>query len=168
MATNRVKVTLHGNPDGQRSVEVIQRGGFSTRHVKVPREDVPSIFEPTPETIPEPTPEPNTPDTVADVLMRMERRWLYLDEIVFVARCKLRLDETHRSIAPALEVLIADGRVEMKTENGRDLYRLTPSRKSPDTVTVWGASADPETRGEALKSLLMEVDAMLAGGVNDA
>ena len=47
----RVKVNLFGQ-NGQRSLEIQPRGGFSTRHIKVPVEPVPSIFSPiTPEMV---------------------------------------------------------------------------------------------------------------------
>lgn len=47
----RVKVNLFGK-NGQRSLEIQPRGGFSTRHIKVPVEPVPSIFSPvTPEMV---------------------------------------------------------------------------------------------------------------------
>ena len=46
-----VKVQLFGE-NGQRCVEVQTRGGFPTRHIKVPYEPVPSLFSPvTPEMI---------------------------------------------------------------------------------------------------------------------
>ena len=41
----QVQVNLFGK-NGQRSVEVTARGGFPTRHIKVPLEPVPSIFSP--------------------------------------------------------------------------------------------------------------------------
>lgn len=47
----RVTVNLFGK-NGQRSLEIQPRGGFSTRHIKVPVEPVPSIFSPvTPEMV---------------------------------------------------------------------------------------------------------------------
>lgn len=47
----RVKVNLFGK-NGQRSLEIQPRGGFPTRHIKVPVEPVPSIFSPvTPEMV---------------------------------------------------------------------------------------------------------------------
>ena len=47
----RVKVNLFGK-NGQRSLEIQPRGGFSTRHIKAPVEAVPSIFSPvTPEMV---------------------------------------------------------------------------------------------------------------------
>ena len=88
----RVKVNLFGKA-GQRSVEVTARGGFPTRHIKVPYDPVPSIFSPVtpemveaeqkanraapvqnprPDTKPRPKPDPVVdPDAVLDVLQKM-------------------------------------------------------------------------------------------------
>ena len=88
----RIEVNLFGK-NGQRSLEIQPRGGFPTRHIKVPLKPVPSIFSPvTPEMveverkakhekppiIPCPDPKPQSqpdpvvdPEAVFDVLQKM-------------------------------------------------------------------------------------------------
>ena len=148
----QITVNLFG-ARGNRSVDITSRGGLFTRHVKIPRKTMmPSIFENTePKTD---TPAPLTQgEAIIDVFRNTEPGWHFDDEILFIATAKTRLKMDHRTLAVVLEGLVADGRIEVKDQGTRKVYRLTP---------------DPVVQRNALKSLLAEVDAILEGGVDNA
>lgn len=140
--TKQVEVRLYG-ANGKSATSVDVRGGFSTRHIQAPRQGVPSLFEPVATEADE-----IDPNAIAGVLSQMETGWRGLDEIVFVASAKCNLSGVnHTSVRDALRTLYHEGRVEHR-KTYTDEFRL----KS-------------ETN---LQALLAEVDARLAGGVNNA
>ncbi|MCE2416733.1 hypothetical protein J4G07_22390 [Candidatus Poribacteria bacterium] len=102
----QVKVTLFG-AKGKRTLNIATRGGFLTRHIKAPREAVPSLFgdvrlhkpaatppvevsAPSTPTPVNPKPDEVSPPTLLEVLKWMHAsenhtNWLIIDEILFVA-----------------------------------------------------------------------------------
>ena len=134
-----ITINLFGK-NGQRSLEIQPRGGFSTRHVKVPLEPVPSIFSPvTPEMVEAekeaaallkpPAPEKAdlkcslTSEAVLDVLRKMthdddrtiEKGWFILDEILFVATTKCGIRANHSTLLDTLRDLYRKEIVDHKT-----------------------------------------------------
>ena len=153
----QIKVNLFG-AQGQRSIEVTSRGGFPTRHIKVPREAIPSIFSPVPpdlveadrkakrakpvnprpDTKPQPQPDPVVdPKAIIDVMQKMTRDadpsavdhdWFIIDEILFVATTKCSIEANHDTLLAALRTLYPQ-RVQHKNNRFRQhMFRLTPQK----------------------------------------
>ena len=141
---------------GKRTVEITPRGGFPTRHVKAPRETVPSISTPA-KPKPEQTPPTEhetaeAPPTLFEVLRFMEvsedhTGWLIIDEILFVATTVYKMTFDHNTLLDALRMLFQKGALE---------YRL--NRFNQHTFRLI------ENQETTLKSLLTDVDAILAKG----
>ena len=132
---------------GKRTVEIATRGGFPTRHVKCPREAVPSIFAPA-----KPEPEEVPPPTLLEVLKWMEASedhtdWLIIDEILYVATAHYKMKFNHKTLLNALRFLYREGCLA---------YRL--NRFDQHTFQII------ESQENHLKSLLVEVDAILSKG----
>ena len=171
----QVIVTLFGGK-GKRTLNITTRGGFLTRHIKAPREIVPSLFgdvqlrQPTatrtvevsaPSTPapanPKPAAEKRKPDafpapTLLEVLKWMEasedfQGWLIIDEILFVATAQYKMKFNHNTLLDALRMLYRQGCLEHRLNRfNQHTFRLI------------------ENQENRLKSLLAEVDAMLAKG----
>ena len=141
---------------GKRTVEIATRGGFPTRHVKCPREAVPSIFapaKPKPEQAPATKQKTEqTPPTLLEVLRWMEASedhtdWLIIDEILYVATAYYKMKFNHKTLLNALRFLYREGCLA---------YRLNKF----DQHTFQRI----ENQENHLKTLLSEVDAILAKG----
>ena len=133
----QVKVNLFGAA-GERQINITTRGGFLTRHIKAPREIVPSLFgdvqlrkptaTPTVEASdpstpapanPKPAAEKRKPDafpapTLLEVLKWMEvsedfQGWLIIDEILFVATAQYKMKFNHNTLLDALRELYKEG-----------------------------------------------------------
>ena len=104
----KIQVRLFG-ATGERTTEITARGGFTTRHVKAPRETVPSIFEPVnPKSDAFPAP------TLLEVIRWMEasedfQGWLIIDEILFVATAQYKMKFNQPSLLNALRGLYQQG-----------------------------------------------------------
>ena len=134
----RIEVNLFGK-SGQRSLEIQPRGGFPTRHVKVPHEPVPSIFSPvTPEMVeadrkakhekppifPDSNPQPQSdpvvdPEAVIDVLLKVPVEaaadgWFIIDEILYIATTKFGIRANHTTLLAAFRTLYQQKRVHHK------------------------------------------------------
>lgn len=132
---------------GKRTIEIATRGGFPTRHVKCPREAVPSIFAPA-----KPEPEEVPPPTLLEVLKWMHASdnhsgWLIIDEILFVATAQYKMKFNHSTLLDALRFLYQQGCLA---------YRL--NRFNQHTFQLI------ESQEVNLKALLAEVDAILKKG----
>ena len=132
---------------GKRTIEIATRGGFPTRHVKCPREAVPSIFAPA-----KPEPEEVPPPTLLEVLKWMEASedhtdWLIIDEILYVATAHYKMKFNHKTLLNALRFLYREGCLA---------YRL--NRFDQHTFQRI------ESQENHLKTLRSEVDAILAKG----
>ena len=96
----KIHVRLFG-ATGERTTEISTRDGFTTRHVKAPRETVPSIFEPVnPKSDAFPVP------TLLEVIRWMEasedfQGWLIIDEILFVATAQYKMKFNQPSLLDA-------------------------------------------------------------------
>ena len=141
---------------GKRTIEIATRGGFPTRHVKCPREAVPSIFAPAkPKPEQAPATEQKTeqaPPTLLEVLRWMEASedhtdWLIIDEILYVATAHYKMKFNHKTLLNALRFLYREGCLA---------YRL--NRFDQHTFQLI------ESQKFKLKTLLVEVDAILAKG----
>ena len=141
---------------GKRTVEIATRGGFLTRHIKAPRETVPSIFAPAkPKPEQAPATEQKTeqaPPTLLEVLRWMAASedhtgWFIIDEILFVATAHYKMKFNHTTLLDALRFLYQQGCLA---------YRL--NRFDQHTFQLI------ENQENHLKSLLVEVDAILSKG----
>lgn len=163
----RIEVNLFG-ANGERSVEVASRGGFSTRHVKVPHEPVPSIFSPvTPDMVEaekqaaallNPPVSKNadpkrqvTAEVALDVLQKMTHDdnrttgngWFILDEILFVATaiCGIRANST--TLIDALRDLYRKEIVAHKTNRfDQHVFKLAENWEEAEWLS------DPEAQQE--------------------
>lgn len=169
----QVKVNLFGK-SGQRSVEVTTRGGFPTRHIKVPVEPVPSIFSPVTEAeqqaaalLKPPVSSKNTDpkrsvtaEAALEVLQKMtqdadpkavDHDWFIIDEILFVATTQFKIRANHTTLLDALRTLYQQEQVVHKTNQfDQHMFKLVEAEKQTD-----------------LHTLLAEVDAIM-GGTPDA
>ena len=108
--TAKIQVRLFGTT-GEHTTEISTRGGFTTRHVKAPRETVPSIFEPVnPKSDAFPVP------TLLEVIRWMEASeahsdWLIVDEILFVATTQYKMEFNQQSLLDALRLFYQQGRL---------------------------------------------------------
>lgn len=103
---------------GKRIVEITPRGGFFTRHIKVPRRETASSIS-APETNPnsapvDPKPDAVQPPTLLEVLKWMETSenyngWLIIDEILFVATAQYKMKFNHSTLLDALRFLYREG-----------------------------------------------------------
>ena len=105
----QVMITLFG-ATGTRTLEITPRGGFPTRHVKAPRETVPSLFEPARNPKSDVFPAP----TLLEVIRGMEvsedfQGWLIIDEILFVATAQYKMKFNQPSLLNALRGLYKQG-----------------------------------------------------------
>ena len=168
----KLTITLFG-ATGTRTLEITPRGGFSTRHVKAPRETgFPSLFEPeTPKAAPaDRTPESNTPPTsttekssapspaegspptLLEVIRFMHASdnhsgWLILDEILFVATTHYKMKFNQQTLLDALRELYTQGYLAYRL-NGFDQHTFQLI----------------ETQEPSLKMLLAEVDTLMGKG----
>ena len=166
----KLTITLFG-ATGTRTLEITPRGGFPTRHVKVPRETVPSLFEPeTPKTpAADRTPKPNTPSTsttekssvqspaevpptLLEVIQFMNASanhsgWLIIDEILFVATTHYKMKFNHQTLLDALRDLYKQGCLAYRL-NGFDQHTFQLI----------------ENQEPSLKMLLAEVDTLMEKG----
>ena len=140
----KVEITLIGK-NGTRSIEVEQRG-LLTRHVKAPREAVPSLFgDVSIKPKAEPVRPPIDTELILNVMRNMENRWLIIDEVLYVGNIRFSLALNHKTLKMAFDELVEQGSVETKVNRfGQDCYRLKQK--------------------QTLKELLNEADAILAGG----
>lgn len=171
----KLTITLFG-ATGTRTLEITPRGGFPTRHVKAPRETVPSLFEPeTPKAAPvsDRTPKPTTPPTsttekssgspaeespptLLEVIRFMHASdnhsgWLILDEILFVATNHYEMKFNQQTLLDALRDLYTQGCLAYR-QNGFDQHTFQLI----------------ENQEPALKMLLAEVDTLMGeGGTSD-
>lgn len=173
----KLTITLFG-ATGTRTLEITPRGGFPTRHVKTPRETVPSLFEPeTPKAAPvsDRTPKPTTPPTSttakssgspspaevsAPTLLEVIRfmhasdnhsGWLILDEILFVATTHYKMKFNQQTLLDALRDLYTQGCLA---------YRW--NRFDQHTFQLI------ENQEPSLKMLFAEVDTLMGeGGASD-
>ena len=168
----KLTITLFG-ATGTRTLEITPRGGFPTRHVKVPRETVPSLFEPETPKAPaaDRTPEPNTPPTsttekssgfpspaeefpptLLEVIRFMHASanhsgWLILDEILFVATTHYKMKFNQQTLLDALRDLYKQGCLAYRL-NGFDQHTFQLI----------------ENQEPSLKMLLAEVDTLMGKG----
>ena len=153
----KVTVTLLG-AGGERQIEINARGGFPNRHIKSPRESVSSRFAREKQvTKPKMTRNPSslntdTEPTLFKVLNWMEASenhsgWLIIDEILFVATAHYKMKFNHTTLLDALRFLYQQGCLA---------YRL--NRFDQHTFQLI------ENQENHLKSLLVEVDAILSKG----
>ena len=122
-------ITLFG-ATGTRTREITPRGGFTTRHVKAPRETVPSIFEPVnPKSDAFPAP------TLLEVIRWMEvsenfQGWLIIDEILFVATAQYKMKFNQPSLLDALRELYKQGHLAHRLNRfGQHTFRLIGDAK---------------------------------------
>ena len=167
----KLTITLFG-ATGTRTLEITPRGGFPTRHVKVPRETgSPSLFEPeTPKALAaDRTPKPDTPPTsttekssasspaetpptLLEVIRFMHASanhsgWLILDEILFVATTHYKMKFNQQTLLDALRDLYKQGCLAYKL-NGFDQHTFQLI----------------ENQEPSLKMLLAEVDTLMGKG----
>lgn len=161
MKNRKIQVHLFGAL-GERTTEVSTRGGFPTRHIKVPRETAPSLFEPDAEKV-HTAQQPSTttlsasktdldPATqVLEVLRQMHagpEGWIIFDEIIFVARIQQKLQFTWDSLREALRLLYRQKQVEHQQNRfGQDCFRLVEKLQNTH-----------------LKALLAQVNAIMGVG----
>lgn len=155
----KLAINLFGTA-GKRTVEITNRGGFTTRHVKAPRETVPSIFapaKPKPEQTP-PTEQKteHAPPTLFEVLRWMEvsedhTGWLIIDEILFVATSQFKMKFNHDTLLDAMRFLYKEGLLGYK-RNSFNQHTFCLIEKGVETCD--------------LKALLAEVDAIMGKGGN--
>lgn len=143
---------------GKRIVEITPRGGFFTRHIKVPRRETASSIS-APETNPKsapvnPEPDEVQPPTLLEALNWMEASenhsgWLIIDEILFVSTTLYKMTFNHNSLLDALRLLFQKGVLEYRLNRfNQHTFRLIDKQKAaPD-----------------LKPLLAEVDAIMSEG----
>jgi hypothetical protein len=140
---------------GKRTIEVTTRGGFYTRHVKAPREAVPSTSAPVkPKPQQTPATEQKTedaPPTLLEVLKWMEASehhsgWLIIDEILFVATANYKMKFNHNALLDALRYLYTEGVLE---------YRL--NRFNQHTFRL----IEKQQASPSLKDILAEVDVIV-------
>lgn len=151
----KVEVTLFGANGNPKTIEVNARS-ISTQHVKTrlnPANTEPLAIMPNPEPV-----DIFTESTLIEIIGKMTELdnqdgsrcegWLCEDGIYKVARINLK----HNITAPQLRKMLTDltrhGVLEHKIAYGLNKFRLKPN--------------------SALRSLLMEVDAILQGGVENA
>ena len=149
MSKTKLSITLFG-ATGTRTLEITPRDSFPTRHVKTPRETVPSISAPV-----NPKPDAVPPPSLFEVLRWMETSedhsgWLIIDEILFVATVQYKMKFNHNTLLDALRLLYQKGILE---------YRL--NRFDQHTFRLI------ENQETTLKSLLAEVDAIIGEGGRD-
>jgi hypothetical protein len=166
----KLTITLFG-ATGTRTLEITPRGGFPTRHVKAPREAVPSLFQPeTPKAAPaDRTPEPTmpptstteksnapspaeAPPTLLEVIRFMHASdnhsgWLIIDEILFVATTHYKMKFNHQTLLDALRELYTQGCLAYRL-NGFDQHTFQLI----------------ENQEPSLKMLLAEVDTLIGKG----
>ncbi len=167
----KLTITLFG-ATGTRTLEITPRGGFPTRHVKAPRETVPSLFEPetpkapaadqtsesntpptsTTEKSSVPSPAEGSPPTLLEVIRFMHASdnhsgWLILDEILFVATTHYKMKFNQQTLLDALRDLYTQGTLA---------YRV--NRFDQHTFQLI------ETQEPSLKMLLAEVDTLTGKG----
>ena len=150
----QVKITLFG-AKGKRTLNITTRGGFLTRHIKAPRETDPSISasEINPKSAPvNSKSEEVPPPTLLEVLKWMETSedhtgWLIIDEILFVATAHYKMEFNHTTLLDALRFLYQQGCLA---------YRLNKFDQHTFQLI--------ESQENHLKSLLVEVDAILSKG----
>lgn len=139
----QVIVNLFG-ATGNRQIGITTRGGFLTRHVKVPRETVPSIFgsptkpksapvAPKPSEVSDPHPETSesnskkeetdfsadAPPSLFEILRYMtvsenHSGWLIIDEILFVATTQYKMKFNQNTLLDALRYLYRKGVLEYR------------------------------------------------------
>ena len=153
----KIAINLFGAA-GKRTIEVTTRGGFYTRHVKAPRESVPSIFSPAkPKVEQAPAMEQkteDTPPTLLEVLKWMEASehhsgWLIIDEILFVATANYKMKFNHNALLDALRHLYKKGVLEYRLNGfNQHTFRLIEKQQ-----------ASP-----SLKDILAEVDVIMSKG----
>ena len=168
----QLTITLFG-VTGTRTLEITPRGGFPTRHIKVPRENgLPSRFEPeTPKAAPadrtpkpdtppaptteksrEPSPAEGSPPTLLEVIRFMHASdnhsgWLILDEILFVATTHYKMKFNQQTLLDALREHYTHGTLAYRL-NGFDQHTFQLI----------------ETQEPSLKMGLAEVDAGIGKG----
>lgn len=168
----KLTITLFG-ATGTRTLEITPRGGFPTRHIKVPRETgSPSLFSPETPKAPaaDRTPKPNTPPTsttekssvpspaegfpptLMEVIQFMHASanhsgWLILDEILFVATTHYKIKFNQQTLLDALRELYTQGCLAYRL-NGfhQHTFQLIENQEPP------------------LKILLAEVDTLMGKG----
>ena len=87
------------------------------------------------------------PRAVLDAMASMDREFLILDEILFVATTRFNLQLNHESLTGVFRKLEADGEViRERNAFGQDCYKLKPKTD--------------------LKALLAEVDAIMGASVS--
>lgn len=135
---------------GKRTVEITPRGGFLTRHIKVPpRETAPSISAPV-----NPKPDAVSPPSLLEVLRWMEASedctgWLIIDEILFVATTLFKMKFNHNVLLDALRLLYREGCLEYRRNRfDQHTFRLIEKQETALDLNV----------------LLAEVDAILTKG----
>lgn len=143
---------------GKRTVEITPRGGFLTRHIKVPsRENVPSISAPETHSKSAPVnPKPDavSPPSLLEVLRWMEASedctgWLIIDEILFVATTLFKMKFNHNTLLNALRLLYREGCLEYRRNRfDQHTFRLIEKQETALDLNV----------------LLAEVDAILTKG----
>ena len=166
MKNRKIQVHLFGAL-GERTTAVSTRGGFPTRHIKVPADALSgntptepkpplkssdqneavlqSPVNPTSDTFPE------TP-TLFEVLRWMEASdnhssWLIIDEILFVATAHYKMEFNQDTLLNALRLLYQKGGLEYRLNRfNQHTFRLIENQ-TPD-----------------LKALLAEVDAVMGEG----
>ena len=153
----KVTVTLLG-AGGERQIEINARGGFPNRHIKSPRESVSSRFAREKQvTKPKMTRNSSslntdTEPTLFEILKWMEASedhtdWLIIDEILYVATAYYKMKFNHKTLLNALRFLYREGCLA---------YRLNKFDQHTFQLI--------ENQENQLKSLLSEVDAILAKG----
>ena len=150
----QVKITLFG-AKGKRTLNITTRGGFLTRHIKVPRETASSISasEINPKSAPVNSKSDEvSPPTLLEVLKWMEASedhtgWFIIDEILFVATAQYKMKFNHKTLLDALRFLYQQGCLA---------YRLNKFDQHTFQLI--------ESQENHLKSLLVEVDAILSKG----
>ena len=155
----QVIVNLFG-ARGKRQVDISTKGGFPTRHINAPRETVPSIFAPVNSKPAPGNPKSKegdhqdevAPPTLLEVMKWMHASdnhsgWLIIDEILFVATTQYKMKFNQDSLLDALRLLYREGCL---------VYRL--NRFDQHTFRLI------ESQENHLKSLLVEVDAILTKG----
>lgn len=104
----QLTITLFGAA-GTRTVDITPRGGFPTRHIKVPRETEPYLLEPGPR-----TPDAVPPPSLLEILEWMraaepDTHWFIIDEILFVATAHYKMKFNQQSLLDALRELYEQG-----------------------------------------------------------
>ena len=143
-----VKVELFGAA-GTRNIEVKQRGGFPTRHIRTgtPRETEPLAITPDPEPTAK-APE-FTPDALIDIIEKMTALdiqdcaqtdgWHCEDAIFKVTRINLRIDVSAPTLRAMLFDLVEKGTLEQKRAYGLNKFRLSVAPSNALTEVVGDA-----------------------------